>query len=137
MSKRAPIFTAVDSGGVTVDISKDEHLILVKLRGQPVPGAIVEVLEHLDALITADSSLRVLIDENDLRPSFVGPGDIGRFVQAWRQGKALRATRLAVFVTNPAMYGLNRMFQGLADAEGKVRVFHDRAHEWLDQTDEA
>lgn len=124
----------MDSGGVTVDISNDEHLILVKLRGQPAPGEIVRMLEKLNTLIANDASLRVLIDENDLRPSFVGPGDIGLFVQAWRKGKALRATRLAVFVTNPAMYGLNRMFQGLADAEGKVRVFHDRAHaiEWLD-----
>lgn len=124
----------MDTGGVTVDISKDVHLIHVKLTGMPASDAIVDMLEHLDALITADSSLRVLIDENDLRPGFVGPGDIGRFVHAWRQGKALRAARLAVFVANTAMYGLNRMFQGLADAEGNVRVFHDRAHamEWLD-----
>ena len=76
----------------------------------------------------------MLIDENDLRPSFVGPGDIARFVRAWRQGKALRATLLAVFVSNTAMYGLNRMFQGLSGAEGSVRVFHDRAEvtAWLE-----
>jgi hypothetical protein len=124
----------VDADGVTVDVSNDERLIHVTLRGMPTPDAIVSMLAHLDALIAADSSLRVLIDEDDLRPGFVGPGDIGRFVQAWRQGKALRAARLAVFVANIAMYGLNRMFQGLADAEGNVRVFHDRAHamEWLD-----
>jgi len=39
-----------------------------------------------------------------------------------------------VFVANIAMYGLNRMFQGLAEAEGNVRVFPDRAQAvaWLD-----
>ena len=124
----------MDAGGVTVEVVPDEHVIHVTLRGMPAADAIVAMLERLDALLTADPSLRVLIDENDLRPSFVGPGDIGRFAHAWRQGKALRAARLAVFVANIAMYGLNRMFQGVADAEGNVRVFHDRAHAmaWLD-----
>jgi hypothetical protein len=101
----------------------------------PSADAIVEMLERLNALIEKDASLRVLIDENDLRPAFVGPGDIARFVQTWRNGNALRAARLAVFVANTAMYGLNRMFQGLAGAEGNVRVFHDREHAvaWLDE----
>jgi hypothetical protein len=126
----------VDAEGVAVEVSEDQHLILVKLRGMPKPDAIVQMLETLNIYVETDASLRVLIDENDLRPGFVGPGDIARFVRSWRQGKALRATRLAVFVANPAMYGLNRMFQGLADAEGHVRVFHDRAQAmaWLDGT---
>jgi hypothetical protein len=124
----------VDAGGVTVEVSEDQHLILVKLKGMPAPDAIVNMLEKLNIYIETDISLRVLIDENDLRPAFVGPGDIARFVKTWRQGKALRKARLAVFVSNIAMYGLNRMFQGLADAEGNVRVFHDREHAvaWLD-----
>jgi hypothetical protein len=131
----------VDTQGITVEVSKDQRLIFVKLRGMPKPEAIVRMLEGLNTLIETDVSLRVLIDEDDLRPGFVGPGDIARFVQTWRQGTALRKARLAVFVSNPAMYGLNRMFQGIADAEGLVRVFHDRAHavEWLDSaaTDKA
>jgi hypothetical protein len=120
--------------GVVIDVVQSDHLIEVHLTGRPAPMAIVDMLHDLNALIEKDASLRVLIDENHLRPSFIGPGDIGRFVAAWRKGEALRSARLAVFVSNPAMYGLNRMFQGLADAEGNVRVFHDReqAMKWLD-----
>jgi hypothetical protein len=35
------------------------------------------------------------------------------------------------------MYGLNRMFTGLANAEGRVNVFHGRAAAvaWLDDVD--
>lgn len=126
----------MDTQGITVEVSEDQHLIFVTLRGMPKPDAIVRMLEKLNIFIETDTSLRVLIDEDDLRPGFVGPGDIVRFVKTWRQGAALRNARLAVFVSNPAMYGLNRMFQGIADAEGNVRVFHDRAHavEWLDST---
>jgi hypothetical protein len=85
------------------------------------------MLEQLDTLVGDDPSLRVLIDEDHLLPSFVGPGDIGRFVDAWRRGTALRSTRIAVFTTNMAMYGLNRMFQGLASGEEHVQVFRRRA----------
>ena len=40
-----------------------------------------------------------------------------------------------MFVSNIAMYGLNRMFQGLANADDRVGVFHDRSHAiaWLDE----
>jgi hypothetical protein len=122
---------------VTVTVSAEERLILVTLAGHPWPGAIVEMLDELDRLIAGDRSLRVLIDETELRPSFVGPGDIGRFVAAWKRGTALRAARLAVFTPNLAMYGLNRMFVGLANAEGRVNVFHGRAAAvaWLDDMD--
>ena len=112
---------------ISVEVATDERLVLVALSGQPRPAAIVAMLGELDTLVRQDPSLRVLIDENDLQPSFVGPGDIGRFVEAWRRGTALRSTRIAVFTSNIAMYGLNRMFQGLAGAEEQVRVFHDRA----------
>jgi hypothetical protein len=112
---------------ISVEVSTDEHLISVKLSGRPQPDSIVQMLDRLNALVAHDRSLRILIDENELRPSFVGPGDIARFVAAWRRGTALRAATLVVFTSNPAMYGLNRMFQLLADEEDRVRVFHDRA----------
>jgi hypothetical protein len=112
---------------ISVDVSTDEHLILVKLSGRPEADSIVLMLDQIDALVAHDVSLRILIDETELRPSFVGPGDIGRFVAAWKRGAALRAATLAVFTPNLAMYGLNRMFQLLADEEDRVRVFHNRA----------
>jgi hypothetical protein len=118
---------------ISIDVSRGEHLIFVKLSGSPSPGAIIGMLEELDRLITDDASLRVLIDESDLRPSIFGPGDIGRFAGAWRRGTALRASRISVFVSNIAMYGLNRMFQGLANAGDHVGVFleRDEAVAWL------
>jgi hypothetical protein len=122
---------------VSVTVSSEEHLIHVTLAGHPWPGLIVDMLGELDRLIADDRSLRVLIDETGLRPSFVGPGDIARFVAAWKRGAALQATRLAVFTPNLAMYGLNRMFAGLANADGRVNVFHSRdaALAWLDEAD--
>jgi hypothetical protein len=120
---------------ISSEISKDVHLILVKLSGRPKPDSIVRMLDQVNALIARDPSLDVLIDEDDLAPSFIGPGDIGRFVDAWRRAGALRSSRIAVFVSNPAMYGLNRMFQSLIgrDGEGRMSVFGDRrgAVAWL------
>ena len=122
-----------ETDSISVEVSMPERLILVKLSGQPHPAAVVEMLNTLGTLTAGDASLRVLIDETELSPSFVGPGDINRFVKAWKRATALRATKLAVFTANLAMYGLNRMFQLLADAEGRVQVFHDRAQAvaWL------
>ncbi len=39
----------------------------------------------------------------------------------------------AAFASNPVIYGLNRMFQGLADGSERVSVFNDRARvrAWL------
>ena len=75
----------------------------------------------------------MLIDETNLGAGFVGPSDIGRIAQAWRKAGALRSIRIAAFATNPVIYGLNRMFQGLADGAERVSVFNDRARAraWL------
>jgi hypothetical protein len=118
---------------ITANVSRDERLIQVRLTGRPKASSIVAMLGELDALVAKDPTLRVLIDEDDLKPSFIGPADIRRFVDAWRSGSALRATRIAVFTSNIAMYGLNRMFQGLANAEDRVSAFHNRtdALAWL------
>ena len=87
------------------------------------------MLDELSALAERNTSLRVLIDETGLGAGFVGPADIGRVISAWRRATALRSTRIAVFVSNLAIYGLNRMFQGLTGrgAEGRVSIFTDRA----------
>ena len=54
---------------VSVAVSAEERLILVTLAGHPWPGSIIAMLGELDALIAGDRSLRVLIDETDLRAS--------------------------------------------------------------------
>jgi hypothetical protein len=119
--------TPARKSAIPIEISKLEDVVFVKLSGTPRPEEIVKMLDDLNALIAKDASLRVLIDETGLNPSFVGPGDIGRFVGSWRRAAALRSTRMAVFVPNLAMYGLNRMFEGLADAGGHMSVFRGRA----------
>lgn len=120
---------------IFTEVSIDERAILVKISGTPKPESIIKMLDELNTAVEQHPLFGVLIDESDLHPGFVGPGDIGSFVAAWRRGNALRSTRIAVFVRSPAMYGLNRMFQGLAGlaGEGHVNVFTDRARAaaWL------
>lgn len=72
-----------------IEISKAERLIGVKTSGKPQPQSIVKMLNRINALAEQDSSLRVLSDETDHDPRFVGPGDMERFVAAWRAGSAL------------------------------------------------
>ena len=103
--------------------------ILVALSGRAEPDTILRLLEELRKLAEGNASLRVLIDESHLGPGFIGPADIQKIITAWRRATSLRTTRVAVVASNLAIYGLNRMFQGLAgrDAEGRVRIFTDKA----------
>jgi len=118
---------------IDLDASKADGVTVVKLSGRAQAETIVRLLEELNALAERDSSLRVLIDETDLGAGLVGPSDIGRIAQAWKKAAALRSVRIAAFATNPVIYGLNRMFQGLADGAERVSVFSDRARAraWL------
>ena len=107
----------------------EQGFTLVSLSGRAEPDTILRLLDELSALAETNASLRVLIDESGLGPGFVGPSDIQKIIAAWRRATSLRTTRVAVVASNLAIYGLNRMFQGLAgrDAEGRVRIFTDRA----------
>lgn len=109
--------------------STDERFTFVRLSGRAEAETILKLLDELSALAERNASLRVLIDETSLGAGFIGPADIGRIIAAWRRATALGSTRIAVFVSNLAIYGLNRMFQGLGgrDAEARVSVFTDRA----------
>ena len=113
--------------------SREEGIVLVKLSGRAQADSIVKLLDELNILAEREPALRVLIDETDLGAGFVGPSDIGRIAKAWRKAVALRSVRIAAFATNPVIYGLNRMFQGLAVGAEHVTVFHDRARAraWL------
>jgi hypothetical protein len=111
------------------ETSNDRRFTFVKLSGRAEAETILRLLDELSALAKRNASLLVLIDETDLGAGFVGPADIRRIIAAWRRATALGSTRIAVFVSNLAIYGLNRMFQGLGgrDAEARVSVFTDRA----------
>jgi hypothetical protein len=111
----------------------DDSIVLVKLSGRAHAETIVKLLDELNALAEREPGVLVLIDETDLGAGLIGPSDIGRIAQAWRKAGALRSIRIAAFAINPVIYGLNRMFQGLADGAERVRVFNDRtrARAWL------
>lgn len=113
--------------------SSDDGIVVVKLSGRAQAETIVKLLVELNALAERDPAVRVLIDETELGAGFVGPSDIGRIAGAWRKASALRTVRIAALAPNPVIYGLNRMFQGLADGAERVSVFNDqaRARAWL------
>jgi hypothetical protein len=113
--------------------SKEDGIVLVKLSGRAHAETVVKLLVELNALAEREPAVRVLIDETDLGAGLIGPSDIGRIAQAWRKAAALRSIRIAAFASNPVIYGLNRMFQGLAEGAEKVSVFNDRARAraWL------
>ena len=90
----------MDASDITIEVAKDAGLILVGLSGAPGQEAIVRMLDELNTIATREGSSGVLIDETALDPAVVGPGDMERFVQAWRGGSALRSIRLAVLVSN-------------------------------------
>jgi hypothetical protein len=106
-----------------------QGITLVSLSGRAEAETVLRLLDELSTLAEGNGSLRVLIDETGLGPGFVGPTDIQKILVAWRRATSLRTTRVAVLASNLAIYGLNRMFQGLAgrDAEGRVRLFTNRA----------
>ncbi len=58
---------------------------------------------------------------------------LGRIAKAWRNAASLRSIRIAAVASNPVIYGLNRMSQGLAKGAERVSVFNDRARAkaWL------
>jgi hypothetical protein len=118
---------------IDLEVSKDDGIVLVKLSGRAQAETIIKLLDELNALAGREPGVRVLIDETDLGAGFVGPSDIGRIAQAWRAAGALRSIPIAAFASNPVIYGLNRMFQGLADGAERVSVFNDRARAraWL------
>ncbi|HEY8785715.1 MAG TPA: hypothetical protein VIN63_04490 [Candidatus Limnocylindria bacterium] len=118
---------------IDLEDSKEDGIVLVKLSGRAQAETIVKLLDELNTLAEREPAVRVLIDETELGAGLVGPSDIGRIAQAWRKAGALRSVRIAAFASNPVIYGLNRMFQGLADGAERVSVFNDRARAraWL------
>ena len=114
---------------IETEVSGESTLYTVRLEGAASFGDISALLRELDAL----SPTIVLLDESGLRPGLMSPGHIKEIAEQWRKAAALRSARIAVFTPNLVIYGLNRMFQGLADAADRVRVFNSEAdaRSWL------
>jgi hypothetical protein len=83
------------------------------------------ILALLSALERANPAF-VLLDESDLKVGLIGSGDIQRIAQQWSAATNLRGAAIAVVAPNPVVYGLNRMFQLLSDADTRLAVFWGR-----------
>lgn len=94
------------------------------------------ILALLDSLEIARPAF-VLIDESELKVGLIGPGDIQRIAHHWSIAKNLRDAAIAVVAPNPVVYGLNRMFQLVSNADTRLAVFWVRpaAVEWLSALD--
>ena len=109
------------------------EILHVRLSGP----AHAETLLALMAELEGRAALRILVDETELGVGFVSPADIRRLADRWRKARALQSASIAVVAPNLAVYGLNRMFQGLAGATDRLAVFTDRtqALTWLRRED--
>jgi hypothetical protein len=96
------------------------------------------ILALLDSLEIAEPTF-VLIDESELKVGLIAPGDIQRIAHQWSIAKKLRDAAIAVVAPNPVVYGLNRMFQLVSNADTRLAVFWDRpaAVEWISALDYA
>ncbi|HEY8861716.1 MAG TPA: hypothetical protein VIN37_06485, partial [Candidatus Limnocylindria bacterium] len=83
------------------------------------------ILALLDALDDANPAF-VLIDESELKVSLIGPSDIQRIAQRWSRADALRGAAIAVVAPNKVVYGMNRMFQLVSNADTRLAVFWTR-----------
>jgi hypothetical protein len=106
------------------------------LRGRPGRQLIVALLGELEALAASTDELRVLVDEREMSFALLGVVDVKEIVEAWRRSEALRTrARFAIFAPTSIAYGLNRMAQAFAgaDGEGRAQVFRDEAaaRDWL------
>ena len=94
------------------------------------------ILALLDSLEAAEPAF-VLIDESELKVGLIGPDDIRRIAHQWSIAKNLRDAAIAVVAPNPVVYGLNRMFQLVSNADTRLAVFWDRtaAVDWVSALD--
>jgi hypothetical protein len=112
----------------------DRDVLTVPLSGTVQAGNIIALLEELEARGPA----AVLVDLTDLDVHLISPADIARMARRWASADRLRCAKIAVIASNPVVYGMNRMFQLVSNADGRLSVFWNRADaiDWLDESDE-
>jgi len=121
------------------DISPEKHgdatVVVVRYSGEADATSIGNLIREIAALDTGATQMRILMDESELRPGLILPADIKAIVDEWRILIASKTIRIAVFATNPLVYGLNRIAETLAAgaAKDRLEVFRDRvaALDWL------
>lgn len=103
--------------------------VIVTLSGSADAASILALLSDLDGRRPAF----VLLDETALKVGLIGPADIQRIAQRWGVAEHLRTAVIGIVAPNPVIYGLNRMFQLIAETGSEMRVFTSRpdAMVWL------
>lgn len=103
------------------------NVVAVKLSGSAHTGRILALLDELKGREPAF----VLVDESELNVGLITSADIQRIANRWAGAKC--GAVIAVVAPNPVVYGLNRMFQLVSGADGRLSVFWNReaAIAWL------
>lgn len=111
---------------ITPETVDGASVVVVRFSGQADTATIRDLIATLAAL---DEGARILVDETELRPGLVLPQDLRGIVDQWRTLIARRTIRIAVFASNPLVYGMNRMVESIAadDARDRLAVFRARA----------
>ncbi|HYK97999.1 MAG TPA: hypothetical protein VEU77_06360 [Candidatus Acidoferrales bacterium] len=108
------------------------NVTIVRFSGQADTATIRDLIATLAAL---GEGARILMDESELRPGLILPQDLRGIVEQWRALIARKTIRIAVFASNPLVYGMNRMVESIAadDAKDHLAVFRARpdALAWL------
>jgi hypothetical protein len=127
----------------TADVDPGCRVDALDVRGLPglavtLSGALraASILTLLDTL-EREAPAFVLIDESELKVGLIGPGDINRIAHRWSGAEKLRRAAIAVVAPNKVVYGMNRMFQLVSDADTRLAVFWDRpaALAWVRELD--
>ena len=117
------------------EIHRDQTITVAKLIGQADGDTLAHLAAALAVRAAQGASLRILLDEGDLRAGLILPRDIRGIVDQFRSTLRRPNVRLAAFAPNPIMYGLNRLGLSIAarDTGDRVAVFQrrDEALEWL------
>jgi hypothetical protein len=109
-----------------------KEFLEVTLSGDVTYEMVVALFTDLNGRSQQGKRLRVLIDETRLHPALMGYRDIKRITEFWRTTTVLRAGRIAVIAPGIVLYGLNRMFALLTDADSfNVFIARGEAFAWL------
>jgi predicted ATPase len=107
----------------------DQGIVTVTMSGSASFETIAALLRELEAR----APRWVLVDQTELRPGAISPAQVRRLADLWKGATALKDARIAAYSPNLVIFGLNRMFQLLANSEDRVAVFKGRAEAiaWL------
>jgi hypothetical protein len=118
------------------ELSERRDYVRAVVRGRPQRATMIELLAAVEELIAGREQSRVLLDKSDMDSELLTVPDIRAIADACSEALR-RGTRIAVYATSPAVFGLSRMAQAFAADAGAINVFTDEqsALRWLLDSD--